>query len=722
MFFKLVSRNSRRSRKENSLFFSALVISIVAFYIILSLPKQDVMIFLRRMESDAVDRLMTLIPAFYGLTLLILFFLIYYAGKFYLERRRHEFGVYLMLGMRRFKLFAMLLLEDVKSSIGALLFGIPVAVLLSELVSLITARLVGIGIVGHQVSFSLDAVLWTMTGFLTIKLAAFLILSGKISKQEIGLLLADMPEGSRRKFSPFVYQVSMMVGILCLAGGCVLAVNGMAWQKIELMAATLFLGVLGMFLLFYGLRFFIGGIAKGRRRNSRLRVFNFRQIEETVICRSHTLAVCSLLILAAMCCFGAGMAIARFYSNTDLHVLDYTFRDHSEGVCQNGIPEGDTFRDHSEGVCQNGMPEGYTFSDCEAQSTKEIRKILKDNGLDQSFSDLFEMRVGSIQTTEDYDSAFQMDQVMELLAKLPESRERDILISNFSYETSPYLISLSSYNELLNAAGRPGIKLDSKEAAVYMDSEFVKADRMDLMNEVLCDEPEVFLDKESLHLTGTVQTVNLITDRSITLSFALILPDDRFAYYTQGEYDIYVNGVLDAKVTEKESLMQAISNMNEKLKETGLDYESYLQNMGRQLFYMVAASYLTIYLAIIFLIIANTMIGVQFLMGQQKSGRRYRTLVCLGATYEVLCQSVKNQIHWYFGIPTAIAVVCSFFGVRSLFVGLLSSRTEGNLFEMMMVSGLMIFVLGVVEWIYISAVKKAGRRYLLTIMEPERSE
>ena len=704
MFFKLVSRNSRRSRKENSLFFSALVISIVAFYIILSLPKQDVMIFLRRMESDAVDRLMTLIPVFYGMTLLILFFLIYYAGKFYLERRRHEFGVYLMLGMRRFKLFAMLLLEDVKSSIGALLFGIPVAVLLSELVSLITARLVGIGIVGHQVSFSLDAVLWTMAGFLAIKLAAFLILSGKISKQEIGLLLADMPEGSRRKFSPFVYQVSMMVGILCLAGGCVLAVNGMAWQKIELMAATLFLGVLGMFLLFYGLRFFIGGIAKGRRRNSRLRVFNFRQIEETVICRSHTLAVCSLLILAAMCCFGAGMAIARFYSNTGPHVLDYTFRDHSEGVCQNGMPEGDTFSDH------------------EAQSTKEIRKILKDNGLDQSFSDLFEMRVGSIQTTEDYDSAFQMDQVMELLAKLPESRARDILISNFSYETSPYLISLSSYNELLNAAGKPGIKLDSKEAAVYMDSEFVKADRMDLMNEVLCDEPEVFLDKERLHLTGTVQTVNLITDRSITLSFALILPDDRFAYYTQGEYDIYVNGVLDSKVTEKESLMQAISNMNEKLKETGLDYESYLQNMGRQLFYMVAASYLTIYLAIIFLIIANTMIGVQFLMGQQKSGRRYRTLVCLGATYEVLCQSVKNQIHWYFGIPTAIAVVCSFFGVRSLFVGLLSSGTEGNLFEMMMVSGIMIFVLGVVEWIYISAVKKAGRRYLLTIMEPERSE
>ena len=33
MFFKLAMRNSRRSRKENGLFFASLVVSIVAFYI-----------------------------------------------------------------------------------------------------------------------------------------------------------------------------------------------------------------------------------------------------------------------------------------------------------------------------------------------------------------------------------------------------------------------------------------------------------------------------------------------------------------------------------------------------------------------------------------------------------------------------------------------------------------------------------------------------------------
>lgn len=55
-----------------------------------------------------------------------------------------------MLGMRRSKLFGMLLAEDFLTSILAMLIGLPVAVVLSEIVSLVTAKLVGMGIIGHQ--------------------------------------------------------------------------------------------------------------------------------------------------------------------------------------------------------------------------------------------------------------------------------------------------------------------------------------------------------------------------------------------------------------------------------------------------------------------------------------------------------------------------------------------------------------------------------------------
>lgn len=211
MFSNLIFRNCRRSRKENGLFFSSLVISIIAFYMILSISTQDVMIFLQKMESDAVNSLLLLIPVFYGVTLGILFFLIYFACKYQFERRRHEFGVYLMLGMRRSKLFCMLLAEDLLSSILALLIGLPTAVVLSEIVSLVTAKLVGMGIIGHHFSLSWSAIKWTLAGFLGIKLLALLILSGKISRQEIGTLLSQPTNRSQKQMPSVIYGLAAVL-------------------------------------------------------------------------------------------------------------------------------------------------------------------------------------------------------------------------------------------------------------------------------------------------------------------------------------------------------------------------------------------------------------------------------------------------------------------------------------------------------------------------------
>ncbi len=687
MFFNLMIRNSKRNRKENGLFFSSLIVSIVAFYIILSLSHQDVIVFLAQMESDAVNKLMGMIPVFYGFALFILFFLIYYASKFQLERCKHEFGVYLMLGMRRRRLFAMLLAEDFRNSVISLIIGLPSALLLSELISLITARLVGIGIISHKLSFSLSAVLWTSIGFLFIKFTAFLILSGKISRQEIGSLLVEKPDGTKKEMPAFIYAASILIGISCLAIAYVGAIQGEAWSGIWQMARTIALGIFGTFSLFWGIRFLIGVVVKSGKQDRPLHVFNFRQIQENVIHRSGTLAICSMLILAALCCFGAGVAISRFYGESEQHALDYTFEDHEN--------ENDS---------------------------AAIRQILEDHQLVSRFSHLFDMKTGYIRTTEDTEHAFQMEPLLAALYDMPPSQDRHVLLYNLKHTTYPHIISLSCYNQLLRAANMPELILGPEEAAIYMDHEFAAYERKKLLDRILQTRPEAQLDGKTIHLTGTVQTTSLVTDRFITLSFALILPDEMFEYYTQGEYNVYLNGILAKDETEDTSLLSAISEMNQILNQAGLTYESYLQNMGRQLFYMVAASYITMYLAVIFLIISNTIIGVQFLMSQQKSTRRYRTLIRLGATYTTLCNSARKQIHWYFGLPTVIAAFSSLFGVRSLLTGILSSRAKSSLTEMMIISVAIILALCVIEYIYITAVKRSSDRYLLKLMVPEREE
>lgn len=464
MFSELVKRNSRRSRRENGLFFTSLLISIIAFYIILSLSHQDVMVFLQRMESDAVNRLLTLVPVLYGLTLFILFFLVYYANRFQLARRRHEFGVYLMLGMQRRKLFGMLLAEDLRSSLIALAIGLPAALLISEVISLVTAWLVGLGIVGHRFALSLSAIGWTAVGFLAIKLLASLILSGKIVRQEIGALLTETPEGTKKQRPAVVYAAALVLGAALLAGAYTFAIRGYAWSGLRYMAGTLALGVAGTLLLFYGLRVIIDRLARRGDRAGKLRVFNFRQIEETVIHRSGTLAISSLLILAALCCFGAGVATARS-SRAETHTLDYTFR--SDG-----------------------------------QSLDDLRRTLAAGGLDSAFSDIFEMRIGRVRTSTDYQNAVKFPALQRTIDAMPASDEQQQLQYLLEAVGYPHLIALSSYNRLLDAAGLPELTLAPDEAAVYCDSEVSSAENTALLDRLITDGAAVTIDGAPFTLTG----------------------------------------------------------------------------------------------------------------------------------------------------------------------------------------------------------------------------
>ncbi len=690
MFSNLIFRNSRRSRKENSLFFSSLVISVIAFYMILSISTQDVMIFLKKMESNAVDKLLLMIPIFFAATLFILFFLIYFACKYQFEQRRHEFGVYLMLGMRRRKLFGMLLAEDLLTDILALLIGLPVGIGLSEIVSLVTAKLVGMGIIGHRFSISYFAVIWTLIGFLGINLMALLILSGRISRQEIGALLSKPNVHSKKQMSPVIYGLSAVCGSVMLISAYVMAISGLSWTNIIMMALTLFLGLFGTMLLFYGMRTLIAMIVKKGKKDRQLHVFTFRQIQENVINQSCSMAISSLMILAALCCFGAGVGIALSNDRSADHAIDYTFIDRT--------------------------------TEDPTQVLSNIQSELNEAGLIDRFSELFEMRVGNIYTTGDYSSAFNMNAVIDLLHELPQSETRDVLLNNFSYVTYPYLICLSDYNHLLELSGKPCLKLRDNEAAIYMDADFTNNNQTAMINDILTKEPETKLVGDPIHLVGEVQSSNLITDRSISLSFALILSDDVFLRYTHETYFTYINAVLNKQLTEENGMIIAYSELNEKLDNIDIEYESYLQNMGRQLFYTVAASCITLYLAAIFMVVANTIIGVQFLMNQQSSERRYRTLIRLGATHDVLSRSVKKQVAWFMGLPVFVAAVSSMFGVRALFTGILSAGSRGMISEMLFISAAIILLLCVIEYIYTRVVMRSGDRYLLTLMQPQREE
>ena len=684
MFSKLVSRNSKRDRKNNGLYFSSMVLSIISFYIILSLSHQDVMLFLKQIESDAVNKLFSMIPILYVATLFILFFLVYFASSMQMERRKHEFGVYLTLGMRRSKLFLLLLLEDLRNSVLALGIGLPISILISELISLITAKIVGLGIIEHQFSLSTTAILYTVIGFLAVKLAVFVLLSAKTANKEIGNLLSYSPSGMKKLLPKGVYLLASVLGILLLGTAYYMGMSGRAWESVITMGITVLLGTLGTILLFFGMRLFIDFLVK-LGNNRKLHAYNFRQIQELVIQRSTILAICSLLIFSALCLFGAGVAIASGNSGNQTHVLDYTFRDSKQDTDEN-------------------------------LDVSTVKKELEAAGLASQFSKILQIKVGKPKENE----SVSFEEVIKELKKQKDSKNKEILLHKFKQSTTSHLIPVSEYNELRKAANLPPLELTSKEAYLYMGKDFLPDES--LVNSVLKTKPQIKVMENDVKLIGEVQSLPIVTDREITISVALIVPDETFMSYTDGHYSNYVSGILAPELVKEKGLMRAISDTNEKLNQTSLGYESYIQNMGRQLFYIISASYVTIYLAIIFLVVANTIIGVQFLMGQRQSYRRYQTLIHLGANYETLCKSSEKQINWYFGLPIALALISSSFGVSSLLTGIVPASARMVMGQKFITAMLIVLLLAGFEVIYIRIVKKNSNKYLLSLMEPKRDE
>lgn len=692
MFISLMRRNIQKNRKENSIYFVSLIISIIAFYVVLSLEKQDVMIFLKQMESSAVTRLLGLIAGVYGFSLLIIFFLIYFAEKYQLERRSHEYGMLLMLGMKRSRLFLWLMAEDIYSSAMALLIGLPVAVFLSEIISLVTAKLIGLGILEHQFTLSPSALLLTAVGFLGIKLVANVVLSSQMVKREPYHLMHDTQEEKQKVIHEKRSFVMLILGVLLLGAAYSLAIMGITWSNLLYFSMTIALGAIGTFLLVKGFCSIFSKLTRKHAAKERLHVFTFRQLQENVFLRSGSLTISSLLVLVAIACMSYGIAVAvTNLQEGNRHSMDYTFESSDE------------------------------------ESAREIQKLMKEKEVQKLIENWVDVKVSYLSTedimgedtdisTHVYDTSGMLEAIQHL-----NKDERKYMEGRFIHRESPHIIALSGINALYRQKEEAEISLKEDEVLIYVDPEIYGSEKK-IYEAILRYNPWVKIDNKEYHIKA-VCSEDIVVDRSVTIGFGLILPDSDFMDYAdKNNISTYWNAYLSKNLIEKKGLMKAIMEGNAYFNRSGLTYENYLQNMGRQLFYIVAASYLTIYLALIFLIIANTVISLQYLMQEKKSRRRYHTLICLGSTYQAVCTSARRQIRWYFGVSLGIAAVSSIFGVFSLFSGLLPTALSDRGTTLLWIAVTTIILLCVIEYGYVKMVMRLSSQNVSQMMEIQRRE
>ena len=691
MFFRLIYRNAKRSRQENLIYFATLVTAVASFYMILSLERQDVILYLRDFESMAVDRLFALMPILYGIALFLLFFLVLFANRYQLDRRSKEFGMYLMMGMRQRKLFALLLAEGLLTSLFALTIGTVIGGILAEMISLATSRLIGQGIIDHQPSFSLIAVAYTAVGFLFIQVLALLFLSVQLFNRELQQLLNGQVSKKQALGTTKTNSLTFVAGLIILIVAYYLALRYFWLVNNLMISLSVILGIIGTILLIRGLARLLNSLAMKTKQTQGLRIFTLRQLQENIANRAISVAVSSLLMMLSVMFLAEGAATI--------------------------LSSGDNL---------NRASSVYHFT--LLGDNKEIEKVLTSAELAPYVDHLNPLTLGYNQTADQVDwSAFRKEIVDHLPEGVVDPQVAEPGVYNISTEIPEmenilglvdsqigYLITESGYNRILEASNQPTIQLTDDQVALYVNPIVGHANQPEL-NQLLVenkDQPLLKLDGQQMRILPNLAMKDLVTDRSITIMAALVVKDTRFQQLVKVENrETYWNFRLPQTLIDRDGLMTPMKEANDLLNDKGFYVESYLQNFGRHLFYVVAGSYTMLYLAFLFLVIGCTVLALQFLTQLKQTKSRYKTLSFLGAKADQMQDSLKKQVASYFLFPLIPAMVSGTVGITAM-----KTYIRYNADFLPSISNMLPFVLMMVgtfllvQWVYAWAVYKTATR------------
>ena len=141
MLFKLSIKNIKKSFKDYAIYFLTLVLGVAIFYVFNAIDSQEAMLTLTSAEKEIINLMNEFLSGVSILVAIILGFLIIYASRFLIKRRKKEFGIYLTLGMGKRQVSKILLMETLIIGLISLAVGLGIGVIASQFMSIIVAKL-----------------------------------------------------------------------------------------------------------------------------------------------------------------------------------------------------------------------------------------------------------------------------------------------------------------------------------------------------------------------------------------------------------------------------------------------------------------------------------------------------------------------------------------------------------------------------------------------------
>lgn len=625
MLLKLAVRNMRRSLRDYAIYFVTLLIAVTVLYAFNSVGDQQVMHDIAASNNaNVIEFTGYMMNIFSVIVALVLGFLVIYANQLLITRRKREFGIYLVLGMRPGQVSRILLYETVFTGLGSLVLGLGLGILISQLLSFATAALFGVAMPQYQFSFSPGACIATLACFIAIFIVVAIF--NVITVRRCKLIDLIGAKAKRQKIvirNPWVCLVLFAISLVLIGlAYWQLDINGMTLMfDTEFQRATVLM-LVGSLLFFFSLSGFVIAVLTRLRGVylKRLRPFTTRQVASKFNTSFVSIWVVCVLLFFAITTFATGLGLIDAFTGDideanpyDASVIAYD----EEVVYENG-----------KGTKR---PVDVDISQTNAYLQQHVANwdTLVAASAQLDFYGLPDMTYGKL-----------MDAVNTYLA--------DSMSNTSTLNQSVQVVGLTQFNDMLALSDKQPVTLSSGE---YLVTNSMSASEK-IADAVVAQHMPLPTPAGDLAPASHVEKVQLNDFDMLSNALTMVVPDDVITTLAQMETpdSVYVNIMYESRSNAEEAFVDAIDAPGVSTVITRA------QMVGQASGLRVMITYLAIYIGLVLLVATAAVLAIQLLSLTIDSLDRYRLLSKLGCDTSMLTRSLFEQVVIYFVAPLALAV------------------------------------------------------------------
>ena len=637
---KLSIKNMRKTIKDFAIYVLTLVLGVAIFYMFNSLDSQEAMMQVSSSTRELIKLMITMLGFVSVFVAVILGLLIVYANNFLINRRKKEFGTYMMLGMSKGQISRILLIETIFVGIISLIVGLVIGVFASQFMSVLVGKLFAADMSKFEFVFSKDACIKTCIYFAVMYIAVMIFNTFTISRYKlINLLNASKKNEQIKIKNLWVCILVFIIGVVILGYAYYKVTGGVnELSTADTILPIILMGIVGTILVFWSVSGFILKLVQ-LRKNIYLKdvnMFVLRQLHNKINTTVVSMSIICLMLFMTITILSSALS------------LNNTMRKDLEDTTPVDLNLYKTAN----------LPENEKMSKAQIEdSRKTMIQTLEDNGFDMTkLKDVVEIPI------------YATNELTWRDTLSPVYDEVKQQFPNLLYETAEEIVKVSDYNKVARLYGNIEYQLKDDEYIILCDFDNMK----NLRNKALkADSTITIAGKEYKSKYDECQNGYIYMAGSHINNGIVLVPDSCNLTEDMKEETFLAANYNATTEEEKEEIEKICTgetetefskNLNEK--DITIDGMTKIAIIESSLGVSTIVLFIAIYLGIIFLIASSAILALKQLTESSDNKQRYAILRKIGADEKMINGALFKQIGIFFLMPLILAIIHSIFGIQ----------------------------------------------------------